>query len=107
MGNRYGARADEFAWTLGARRRLARYLQADLTYAECALLLGTTRGSIAGQVHKEGLRMPSEKRRDHQARQSYERAKHGRRGTNKGYWDGRLVESWTERKARLARERNQ
>lgn len=114
MGNRYGARTDEFAWTLGARRRLKRYIwEAELTYAEAALLLGTTRGSVAGAAARFDLMMSVEQQRDRQARQGWERAQHGERSRDKrayhsnrrGYWDHRLIETWAERKRRLARER--
>lgn len=106
MGNRYGARADEFAWTLGAQRRLKRYLrEAGLSYAEAAVLLGATRGAVAGAADRFGLTMSSEQRRDRQARQSYERATHGRRSNERSFWDSRLVETWEERKRRLAQER--
>jgi len=101
MGNCYGARADEFHWTLGARRRLRRYLrEADLTYAEAAVLLGTTRGSVAGAADRFGLTLGVEEQRDRQARQSYERAKHGKRSNVRAFWDSRLTETWAERKAR-------
>lgn len=103
MGNRYGARADEFDWNLGARRRLRRYLrEAELSYAEAAQLLGTTRGSVAGAADRFGLTLGVEEQRDRQARQSYERAQHGRRSQERG-WDARLTETWAERKRRLAR----
>lgn len=105
MGNRYGARADEFAWTLGAKRRLKRYLrEAGLTYAEAALLLGTTRGSVSGAADRFGLTVTAEEKRDRQARQGYERATHGWRQKD-STWDRKLIETWEERKARLRRER--
>jgi hypothetical protein len=103
VGNRYGPRADEFDWNLGARRRLRRYLrEADLSYAEAALLLGTTRGSVAGAADRFGLTLGVEEQRDRQARQSYERAQHGRRAPGPQL-EARLTETWKERKRRLAR----
>lgn len=104
MGNRYGARDDEFDWTLGAKRRLRRYLKSGLSYAEAARLLDTTRGSIASAAFRFGLQMSVEQQREHQARQAWERARHGRRSMGTS-WEQRLVETWEERKARLARER--
>lgn len=100
MGNRYCARKDEFDWTLGARRRLRRYLKSDLTYSEVALLLGTTKGAVAGAVDRYDLQMSVEQQRDHKARQAWERAKHGGRSKERD-WDSRLIETWAERKARL------
>lgn len=103
MGNRYGPRADEFAWTVGVRRRLVRYIQAGLTHAEAAMLLGTSRGSVSAQVAKEGMRIPEQQRHEWRQRQSWERATHGRRGGGSS-WEYKLVESWEDRKKRRARE---
>lgn len=105
MGNRFGARPGEFAWTLGNRRRLARYLQAELTYAEAALLLGTTRGSVAAQASKQKIdRLTPEERRDRSQRSAYEGAVHGRRAQGRND-DWRYVEPWSEYSARRKRER--
>jgi hypothetical protein len=104
MGNRYGARADEFAWTLGVQRRLKRYLQSELTYAEIGLLLGVSRGAVAGAVDRFKLNMTVEQQRDHQARQAWERAITGQRQRVRD-WDSKLIESWNDRKRRLAAER--
>lgn len=104
MGNRYGPRADEFHWTLGAQRRLKRYLKSGLSYSESGILLGVSRGSIAYAAFRYGLQMTVEQQRDHQARQAFERAKHGRRSSERS-WDSKLIETWEERKKRRARER--
>lgn len=106
MGNRHAARADEFDWReLGIRRRLRRYvLEAGLTYGEIALLLGTSAGSVAGAVMRYDIRLSPEEQADRKRRQSWERAKHGRRGGDPN-WDARLTETWNERKARKAREK--
>lgn len=104
MGNRYGARADEFEWDVGAKRRLRRYLKSGLTYSEAGLLLGVSKGAIAGAADRFRLQYGVEVQREYQARQSWERAKHGRRSREKD-WDCRLIETWNERKARLAREK--
>lgn len=104
MGNRYGPRADEFAWTLGARRRLLRYLGAELTYAECALLLGTSRGSVAAMTARLKLpRLTPEEAKEHRQRRAYESAKHGRRAREND--DSRFVEPWSTFHARKQRER--
>lgn len=89
MGNR--GRLDQFDWTLGAQRRLRRYLrEADLSYTEAAALMGLTRGAIAGAADRYGLAMTVEQRKDRQSRHNYERnpRKEGR------------AETWKERKAR-------
>lgn len=104
VGNRYGARGDEFSWHLGVKRRLKRYVQSGLTNTEMALLLGVSRGAVAGAIHRFHLKHPPEIQREYQRRQSYERAKHGKRSVDSS-WDARLIESWEDRKKRLARER--
>lgn len=106
MGNRYGPRLDEFEWCLGVLRRLKRYLAADLTYAECALLLGCSRGSVAYGVTKLGepKLSPAEKR-DRRRRRAFEAAKHGRRARNKIAEDSTYIESWAEFSARRKAER--
>lgn len=103
MGNRYGARPDEFAWTLGVKRRLKRYLHAGLSYAEIGTLLGVSRGSVSAAVARFGLSMTVTQQREWRQRQAWERAKHGRRSTEKD-WDSKLVETWAERKERKKRE---
>lgn len=109
MGNRYGARRDEFEWTLGNRRRLARYLGAELSYAETAMLLGTTRGSVAAQASKQRIeRLTPDQARDRRQRNAYEAAKHGRRETwNRGSSERRYIEPWKEFTARRQAERAQ
>lgn len=106
MGNRYGPRRDEFDWNLGVKRRLKRYLQSDLSYREISILLGVSRGSVGAAVSRFSLHMSAEQQRDHQARQSWERAKHGRRSGERD-WDSRLIETWAERKRRRALENEQ
>lgn len=105
MGNRFAARADEFDWReLGVRRRLRRYLkEACLSYSEAARLLGTSRGSVAYAAKRYGLALGTEVQREMMARQSWERAKHGRRSSEKD-WDAKLTETWAERKKRLAKD---
>lgn len=104
MGNRHGARPDEFDWNVGAKRRLKRYLKAGLSYAEIGVLLGVSRGAVGGAADRFGLKMTAEQQRDHQARQAWERAKHGRRARTERSWDSRLIETWEERKKRRATE---
>jgi hypothetical protein len=105
MGNRYGPRADEFEWTLGARRRLLRYLQqAHLTYAECALLLGCSRGSVAAMTARLKLpRLTPEERKEARQRRAYEAAIHGRR--ERASDDSRFIEPWHVFHARKQKER--
>lgn len=110
MGNRYGPRADEFAWTLGNRRRLARYLDkrgAGLSYAEAALLLGTTRGSVAAEASKQRIeRLTPEELLERQQRKGYESAVHGKREPwNKGADERRFIEPWAEFTKRKQAER--
>lgn len=104
MGNRYGARGDEFAWNVGEKRRLKRYLLSGLSHGEAALLLGTSRGSVSYAAATFGIRLTVEQQRDMQARQSWERASHGRRSPGAD-WESKLIETWEERKRRLAKER--
>lgn len=104
MGNRYCSTADEFDWNVGAKRRLRRYLQSGLTYTEIGLLLGVSRGAVAGATYRFHLQYGAEVQREYQARQAWERAQHGKRANSSRYWDNRLIETWVERKARLARE---
>lgn len=105
MGNRYGPRQDEFAWTLGAKRRLQRYLLiAHLTYAESALLLGTSRGSVAAMAARLKLpRLTSEEARDRRRQRAYESARHGKRATD--HDDSRYIEPWGVYSARKRAER--
>lgn len=105
MGNRYAVRRDEFDWSeLGVRRRLRRYLrEACLSYSEAGLLLGCSRGSVAYAAKRYGLALGTEVQREMMARQSWERAKHGRRAYEQD-WDSKLTETWEERKKRRARE---
>ncbi len=103
MGNRHGARDDEFEWNLGVKRRLKRYLQSGLTHGEIALLLGTSRASISMAAKRFNLQMGVDQQREFQARQAWERAKTGKRSKERS-WDSRLIETWEERKRRRARE---
>jgi len=106
MGNRYGARADEFAWTLGVLRRLKRYIQSGLSYSECGKLLGCSRNSIAHGVRK--LNAPllnAEERRERTRRTRFEDAIHGRRSRNKIAEDYTYIESWREFTERRQKER--
>lgn len=106
MGNRYGPRQDEFAWTLGARRRLLRYLEAELSFAECALLLGTSRGSVAAMTKRLKLPLLSpEQRKELRQRRAFEAAKHGLRARNKIAEDSTYIESWKSYTARRQKER--
>ena len=103
MGNRYAVRGDEFDWTLGAKRRLKRYLKSGLSYSEIGVLFGVSRGAVGGAAFRFDLKMSVEQQREHQARTNYERAKHGKRSQEHD-WDSRLIETWEERKKRRARE---
>ena len=104
MGNRYGPRADEFAWTLGARRRLLRYLAADLSYAEAALLLGTSGGSVSAMTVRLLLPLltPAEAT-DRRRRRAYEAAKHGKRAGL--HDDHKFIEPWAVYTKRKQAER--
>lgn len=106
MGNRYGPRLDEFAWHLGVLRRLKRYLAADLTYAECALLLGCSRGSVAYGVSKLGEpKLSAEEKRERRRRRAFEAAKHGLRARNHIAEESTYIESWAEFSSRRKAER--
>lgn len=106
MGNRYGPRLDEFDWNLGVLRRLKRYLQADLSYAECGLLLGCSRGSVAYGVRKlNEPKLTEEQVRERRQRRAFERAAHGLRARNKAAEDSTYIESWVDYKARRKKER--
>lgn len=106
MGNRYGPRLDEFNWSLGVLRRLKRYLQAELTYAECALLLGCSRGSVAYGVAKlNEPKMTPEELRERRQRRAFERASHGLRARNKIAEESTYIESWKDYTARRQKER--
>lgn len=108
MGNRYGPRLDEFAWTLGVLRRLKRYLQAELTYAECALLLGCSRGSVAYGVTKLAEpKMTPEERRERRKRRAFEAAKHGLRARNHIAEESTYIESWKDYRERRQKEREE
>lgn len=105
MGNRYGPRQDEFEWTLGARRRLLRYLKGyPLSYAECALLLGTSRGSVAAMTARLKLpRLTPEEVKERRRQRAYESAKHGKRAGDTD--DSRFIEPYAAFKARKKAER--
>jgi hypothetical protein len=106
MGNRYGPRLDEFAWNLGVLRRLKRYLQAELSYAECALLLGCSRGSVAYGVTKlKEPKLTPEEVRERRQRRAFERASHGLRARNKIAEESTYIESWKDYTARRKKER--
>lgn len=108
MGNRYGPRLDEFAWSLGVLRRLKRYLQAELTYAECALLLGCSRGSVAYGVSKlNEPKLSPEETRERRRRRAFERASHGYRSRNKIAEDSTYIESWKDYTARMQKKREE
>lgn len=108
MGNRYGPRLDEFAWSLGVLRRLKRYLQAELSYAECALLLGCSRGSAAYGVSKlNAPKLTEGELRDRRQRRAFERASHGLRARNKIAEDSTYIESWADYRTRRKKEREE
>lgn len=106
MGNRYGPRLDEFSWSLGVLRRLKRYLQVELSYAECALLLGCSRGSVAYGVSKlNEPKLTKEEARERRRRRAFESASHGLRAKNKIAEESTYIESWKDYTARRQKER--
>lgn len=108
MGNRYGPRLDEFHWHIGVLRRLKRYLQSGLSYAECGLLLGCSRGSVAYGVKKlNEPQLTKEQKQDRRRQRAFEAAKHGKRARNKIAEDSTYIESYQDFKARRAQEKEQ
>lgn len=94
-------------WTLGEKRKLARYLQYDLSYSEIALLMKMNKNMIAGEVHRQRIkRLTPEEVADRLKRKGYEQAKHGRRMVANRISDERTyIEPWSEYSARMKKER--
>lgn len=88
-------------WTPEAIETLKRLRSERLTFDQCAIQMGTTRGSIASavRVHIQGLQ-------DSRSERNKRVTNHDRMPTTLHMWSERaLTETWPERKARLARER--
>jgi hypothetical protein len=91
-------------WDLGQLRRLKRYIACGLSYGEAAQLIGCTRNAALGAAYRYGFKLSLEEIKDRKARAGYERKNVKRLPQANAFWEPRLIETWSERKARKARE---